>query len=64
MRERPKEWQGKWKGREERERGGGDLLIYMESDIMLVRVGGEPSGFWDMRVVGLATQVMGHIVSA
>ena len=48
----------------ERERGGGDLLIYMESDITQVRVGGEPSGFWDMRVVGLAMHVMGHIVSA
>jgi hypothetical protein len=35
----------------------------MESDIAQVRVGGEPSGFWDMRVVGSAMQVMGHIVS-
>jgi hypothetical protein len=53
----------KWKGKEERVRGG-DLLIYMESDVTQVRVGGEPSGFWDMRVIGLATEVMGYIVSA
>ena len=47
----------------ERERERRCVLIYMESDVTQVRVGGEPSGFWDMRVVGLATQVMGHIVS-
>jgi hypothetical protein len=38
----------------------------MENDITQVRVGGEPSGFWDMVVVGLATgqQVIGHTVNS
>jgi hypothetical protein len=35
----------------------GVLLIYMENDVTQVRVGGEPSGFWDMVVVGLATSL-------
>jgi hypothetical protein len=38
----------------------------MESDVTQVRVGGEPSGFWDMVVIGLATglQVVSHVVRA
>ena len=51
-------------GRGEKRVRRGDLLIYMESGVTQVRVGGEPSGFWDMRVIGLATEVMGYIVSA
>ena len=37
-----------------KERGTGVPLIYMENDVTQVRVGGEPSEFWDMVVVGLA----------
>ena len=62
-----KEWQGSRREREkEREQGGGVLLIYMENDITQVRVGGEPTGFWDMVVVGLATglQVAGCTVNS
>ena len=31
----------------ERERGRGILLIYMENDVTQVKVGGEPSVFWE-----------------
>jgi hypothetical protein len=44
----------------ERERGRTVLLIYMENDIMLVKVGGESSGFWNMVPVILATGL--HVV--
>ena len=38
----------------------------MENDVTQVRVGGKPSGFWDMVVVGLATglQVAGCTVNS
>jgi hypothetical protein len=38
----------------------------MENDVTQVRLGGEPNGFWDMVVVGLATglQVVGHTVNS
>ena len=42
------------RGKKKRSRRG-VLLIYMESDVTQLRVGGELSGFWDMVVVGLAT---------
>ena len=42
---REKEKEGREK--KERERGGGDLLIYRENDVTPVRVGIEPSGLWD-----------------
>jgi hypothetical protein len=42
---REKEKEGREK--KERERGGGDLLIYTENDVTPVRVGSEPSGLWD-----------------
>ena len=67
--EETREWQDEWKGREERERErreGGVLLIYIENDLTQVKVGGGPSRFWDMVVVGLATglQVTGHTVNS
>jgi hypothetical protein len=60
--ERETQGSGKMSGRgenkeREREKGGGVLFIYMENDITQVRVGGGPSGFWDMVVVGLATSL-------
>ena len=38
-------WQQKEKGK--KREGRGVPLIYMENDIMQVKVGGEPSGFWE-----------------
>ena len=64
-----REWQDKWKGRDKRkkesEEGVFSLFIW-KNDITQVRVGGEPSGFWDMVVVGLATglQVTGCTVNS
>lgn len=51
---------------ERREREGCVLPVYMENAVTQVRVGGEPSGFWDMVVVGLATglQVTGCTVNS
>jgi hypothetical protein len=42
-----KERGGKVAQKGEKERGRGIPLIYMENDIMQVKVGGEPSGFWE-----------------
>ena len=51
---------------ERREREGCVLPVYMENAVTQVRVGGEPGGYWDMVVVGLATglQVTGCTVNS
>lgn len=41
---------------EERERSGG-LSLYMGDDVTQVKVGGEPSGFWECVAVALAIDV-------
>ena len=40
-----KQVEGQRKGK--REKGRGDFLIYIENDVMPVRVGTEPNGLWD-----------------
>jgi hypothetical protein len=45
----------------ERERGRGVPLIYMENDIMQVKVGGEASGFWEFCCLG--NRSVGHTVA-
>lgn len=52
--------EGKERKRESKE--GVFSLFIWKNDITQVRVGGEPTGFWDMVVVGLATglEVAGH----
>ena len=52
-----------------RKRGGGGerergvLLIYMENDVMQVKVGGEPIGFWDYGACCLGNRSVGSTVT-
>jgi hypothetical protein len=39
------------------------LLIYMENDIMQVKVGGEPSGFWEYCACCLGNRSAGRTVA-
>jgi hypothetical protein len=56
-------WQQKEKGeKREREREGVPL-IYRENDMMQVKVGGEPSGFWEYGACCLSNSSAGHTVA-
>ena len=46
-----------------RERGRGVPLIYMENDVMQVKVGGEPNGFWEYGGCCLGNRCVGHDVA-
>jgi hypothetical protein len=45
------------------ERGRGVLLTYMENDIMQVKVGGEPSVFWEHGSCHLDNRSVGRTVT-
>jgi hypothetical protein len=45
---------------EKREWGRGVLLIYMENDIRQVKVGGEPSEWWEYGACCLGNLSVGH----
>ena len=45
------------------ERGRGVLLTYMENDIMQVKVGGEPSVFWEHGSCRLGNRSVGCVVA-
>jgi hypothetical protein len=58
-------WEGRDKVVAEREKGEtewgkGVLLIYMENDVMQVKVGGEPSGCWEYGAYCLGNQSGGR----
>jgi hypothetical protein len=46
--------------REEGERGRGVLLIYMENDVIQIKVGGESSECWEYGACCLDNQSAGH----
>jgi hypothetical protein len=46
-----------------RERGRGVPLIYMENDVMQVKVGSEPNGFWEYGVCCFGNRSAGQAVT-
>ena len=54
-------WQQKEKGK--KREGRGVPLIYMENDVMQVKVGGEPSVFWEHGSLHLGNSSVGRSVT-
>jgi hypothetical protein len=54
-------WQQKEKGK--KREGRGVPLIYMENDIMQVKVGGESNGFWKYGSCCLGNRSVGRAVT-
>ena len=62
--ERGARWLWKEKQGREREREIGDSSLHMGDDITQVKVGGEPSGFWEYGGCCLGNRCSGHTVTS